>query len=140
VLKLSLLVFTRSIPASKRALEISVNQLELFCAIAGVIVILSMLTVIALMSHNLMDQSSIQMKMIQTLTNLAASKDISAFAALEAGSQSVTAVQMPYVPQDDESVARHLAEQYAKHGLDPNMATTDDSDPLADFGGKEAFL
>ena len=80
------------------------------------------------------------MKMIQTLTNLAASKDISAFAALEAGSQSVTAVQMPYVPQDDESVARHLAEQYAKHGLDPNMATTDDSDPLADFGGKEAFL
>lgn len=81
-----------------------------------------------------------QRETIVSLSKLLASKDIGSFASLEAVShnQMVPGLVDP-LPMDDESVARALAERYASLGMDPNLALAPDSDPLADFGGKEAF-
>jgi hypothetical protein len=84
-------------------------------------------------------QSARQSQLIESLTKLAAAKDIGAYAALEAGQQSLGSVEMPYVPLDDESVALMLAQRYSDRGIDPNFALSPDSDPLEDFGGPEAF-
>lgn len=78
--------------------------------------------------------------MILSLSKLAASKDISAFHALEATSIEMQNPAMPYTPMDDESVARDMMSRYAKQGIDPNLALAQDVDPLEDFGGKDAFL
>jgi hypothetical protein len=78
--------------------------------------------------------------MIESLTKLAAAKDIGAYSALEAGQHSVGSVHMPYTPMDDESVARMLAQRYSEQGIDPNFALSPDSDPLEEFGGREAFI
>lgn len=42
-----------------------------------------------------------------------------------------------FVPGDDASVAKHLAEVYRSKGLDPNSAY---DNPVEDFGGPGAFI
>lgn len=78
--------------------------------------------------------------MIESLTKLAAAKDIAAYTALESGHAVIPTPGIEHVALDDESVARMLAQQYAKQGIDPNFALSPDSDPLEEFGGREAFL
>jgi hypothetical protein len=79
-----------------------------------------------------------QRKTIESLTKLAASKDVAAFHALEVN-QMPNPV-MPFAPMDDESVAREMMQRYAKQGIDPNFALSPDSDPLEEFGGREALF
>jgi hypothetical protein len=75
-----------------------------------------------------------------SLMKLLASKDVAAFHALEATAHSMPSMEMPYSPMDDESIARNLMERYSKQGIDPNLALAPDTDPLEEFGGKDAFL
>lgn len=82
-----------------------------------------------------------QLKMIESLTKLAASKDISAFQALEATSSGQPIpYHMAAEPMDDESVARRMMSLYADRGIDPSLALSSDLDPLEDFGGTDALF
>lgn len=75
------------------------------------------------------------------MTKLAASRDVAAYAGLEASSQTVNQVSMPFQPLDDESVARGLQNQYTHYGYDPNLALArNEMDPLEDFGGTAEFM
>lgn len=88
-------------------------------------------------------QNDEQRKTISTLTNLAASKDFTAFSALEsAGEKSAPHGFSPMPMLNDEAVAHALAAHYSASGLDPSLAYANDGDgdPLEDFGGREALF
>lgn len=80
-----------------------------------------------------------QQALIQTLTNLAASKDLATYSHLQNLTQPPSLMTTETIPLDDQSVAIRLAEQYRSAGLDPNYAFNND-DPLSDFGGTDQFL
>ncbi len=118
-------------------------QLEFFFVTALTTMMVVTLFVLSLLKMTLQGQKELlqsQRSDLLSLTKLAAARDIGSYAALEAGSQSVSEVQMPYFPLDDESVARALAKQYADRGIDPGLALSIDSEPLEDFGGTKAFM
>lgn len=77
---------------------------------------------------------------IESLTKLAAAKDVAAFQALEAPSQSQPMAYAVHEPMDDESVAHRMMQMYSDRGLDPSLALSPDSDPLEDFGGTSAVF
>lgn len=81
-----------------------------------------------------------QNRMIQSMTNLAASKDLAAFTTMESMSPGNPNSEFhpQYVPMDDESLVERMAENYVQGGFDPSHAYSQE-DPLADFGGTEAF-
>lgn len=115
---------------------------ELFSAIALTMMTGVTLFALSLLKRVIQNQKELiqsQRSDLLSLTKLAAAKDIGAYSALEAGAMAVNQVEMPYTPMDDESVARALAEQYAKRGISPELALSQDSDPLEDFGGIGAF-
>jgi hypothetical protein len=117
--------------------------LELFFVIALTMMMVVTLFALKLIQMVLRSQKELlesQRSDLLSLTKLAAAKDIGAYSALEAGALAVNQVEMPYTPMDDESVARALAEQYAKRGISPELALSQDSDPLEDFGGMKAFI
>lgn len=74
-----------------------------------------------------------QNQMIQTFSNLMASKDLAAFVTLETTSKPEFD-NVEFVPMDDASVAERLAGEYSEHGRNPQHAYAQDDDPLADFG------
>lgn len=116
-------------------------QLALCCVIVFAVTV-SFLGILFLIRHlfQMLERANQdQRKTIESLTKLAASKDIAAFHALEATSSEMPNVTMPHVAMDDESVARALMERYAMQGIDPNFALSPDSDPLEEFGGRETF-
>lgn len=113
--------------------------LALCCVIAGALTVLGALTVMHFLMQGILKQSARQSQLIESLTKLAAAKDIGSYAALEAGRQSVSSIEMDHLALDDESVALMLAQRYSERGIDPNFALSPDSDPLEDFGGAEAF-
>lgn len=76
-------------------------------------------------------------KLIESLTKLAAAKDVAAFHALEA---PINAPVYTNEPMDDESVARRMMDMYSDRGIDPSLALSPDSDPLEDFGGTNALF
>jgi hypothetical protein len=93
--------------------------------------------------EHMREQLRIQMSTIQTLTNLATSKDLSTFSTLQTlaysqGPQSNASPLMKYdpefLPKDDASIANFLAQQYAAQGLDPNAAYDKPEDAIRDFG------
>lgn len=96
-----------------------------------------MLHLLRLLLQSLAEANREQRQAIESLTKLAAAKDVAAFHALEA--HSMPNPEMPYIAMDDESVARGLMERYAKQGIDPNFALSPDSDPLEEFGGKDVL-
>ena len=119
---------------------ITVTQLVLCCVIV-IALTMGFLAILLLFRHlfqSLAEANQEQRKTIESLTKLAASKDVAAFHALEA--HSMPNPEMPYVAMDDESVARGLMERYAKQGIDPNFALSPDSDPLEEFGGRDALF
>lgn len=76
---------------------------------------------------------------LNSMMNLLAAKDISAYAALE--SVAVPAYEAEgHMPMDDQSIAKRMQDSYESMGLDPNMAIDHDSDPLADFGGTHSLI
>lgn len=82
-----------------------------------------------------------KLKVIESLTKLAAAKDVSAFQALEATSSGQPIpYHMAAEPMDDESVARRMMSLYADRGIDPSLALSSDLDPLEDFGGTSALF
>lgn len=117
------------------------TQLVLCCVVvcAMTVSFLGILKFVQNLFQSLERANQEQRQTIESLTKLAASKDIAAFHSLEAASGQMPNVKMPYTPMDDESVARTLMERYAEQGIDPNFALAPDSDPLEDFGGKSAL-
>lgn len=103
-------------------------------AIASTAGTLTLAIMIIRMMQKLMEM---QNRMIRSLSNLAASKDLAAFTSLES-MQQIPTEPFEYAPMDDQSVAERMAQNYIESGMDPMHAYAQD-DPLADFGGTEAF-
>lgn len=117
--------------------------LELFFVIALTMMTVVTLFVLSLLKRVLQNQKELlqsQRSDLLSLTKLAAARDIGAYSALEAGALAVNEVPTPYLALDDESVARALAKQYSDRGISPELALSQDSDPLEDFGGAKAFF
>lgn len=100
--------------------------LQIAIAISLVLVMLSLTSLIAFLAIR-------QQRQIQTLTNLAASKDLAAFTSLETQSRS-DFEPIEYMPLDDASVVERMREQYTNHGLNPEAAVNRE-DPFEEFGG-----
>lgn len=78
---------------------------------------------------------------LESLTKLAAAKDVQAYQALQAGTTFQKAPELEVIePMDDESVARRMMGLYSERGIDPALALSGDEDPLEDFGGTSAFF
>lgn len=45
-----------------------------------------------------------------------------------------------FMPGDDSSVAKQIAERYEKQGIDPRAAYDNPDDAINDFGGPTAFI
>lgn len=43
---------------------------------------------------------------------------------------------VPFIPQDDESIAKHIAKQYIDAGIDPAAAYDSPDDALGELGLK----
>lgn len=88
-----------------------------------------------LLAANMMNR---QLEMNETLTNLLLSKDPMTFQGLQAMTNQLQpgAVGEVLNPLDDASVAHALAEQYKRHGLNPNGAYNqeDPIDVMTEFG------
>ena len=90
--------------------------------------------------EKVMELTQMQLRHIRTMTHMVASKDWETYRNLEMTTKPdpIPYEEMPAM--DDASVAERLAERYAEHGLNPSFAyATDDTDPVHDFGGPEAF-
>lgn len=120
---------------------ITVTQLVLCCVVvcAMTAVVLGVLYLFHRMFQSLAAVNQEQRKSIESLTKLAAAKDVAAFHALEATSIEMPNLGVPHVALDDESIARAMMQRYAEQGIDPNFALSPDSDPLEEFGGRDAF-
>lgn len=77
--------------------------------------------------------------MTETLSKLAASKDVSAFHALQAPINKEVGFAV-HEPMDDESMARRMMAHYAERGIDPSLAIAPDIDVLEEFGGTDALF
>lgn len=113
--------------------------LDQFSVIVIALLFLAVLCLAAFQTVVMFKQSQSQEKLIRNLANLAASKDIQTYHGLEMPGGPLTPLEEHYA-MDDESLARRLGEKYSESGRDPSLALSEDSDPLADFGGKSAFL
>lgn len=113
--------------------------LELSFVIVLALSLLGLTLILHLAFRSLSQLNERSRETILTLTKLAASKDIAAFHGLESAPGPYESNYPQLVPMDDESIARSMMERYAQQGIDPNFALSPDSDPLEEFGGKEAF-
>jgi hypothetical protein len=78
-----------------------------------------------------------QNQTIQTLTNLATSKDLATFQNLQVTTnQSNPSVDLePIHPMNDAAIAHRMAENYKLAGFDPNLAYNQDEPNFADEFG-----
>lgn len=66
------------------------------------------------------------------------SKDLTTFSTLQTlGSPNPPVGQVPFIPQDDEAMAKYIAQQYVEAGIDPASAYDNPDDALGELGLKE---
>jgi hypothetical protein len=109
--------------------------------LASLVIALASVVCLFLNSKKIISIVESQNRMIRSLTNQAAAKDLAAFTAMESMTpeRAIPFEPIGYVPMDDQSVVQRMAEEYSSAGVDPANAYGEHDDPLADFGGFDAF-
>lgn len=122
---------------------ISGGLVLLFCGIAlagSMAVAIGALIVLNSAMERGADHKDKMLESIESMTKLAAAKDVQSYQALEVASHPQQYAYAMHEPMDDQSVAQRMMDAYSERGHDPSLALSEDSDPLADFGGTSAVF